>query len=297
MLSICIPVYNRKMNLLATTLLNMAKQETFPVEIILIDDASLFIYHDNNRFLKEKNIKYIRLDKNIGRAKIRNLFLKYAKYKYLLFLDCDSRIRKPDFLSTYLSMINKNTEVICGGRIYKEKKVQKQYRLRQKYGISRECTNADQRKQNAYASFMSNNFLIKKEILQKTPFDERLRGYGHEDTLFGYRLKKNKILVQHIDNPVQHDFDENNLEFIKKTEQGIKNLIFISKNLVDEAFFKEVKLLNSYEKIKKYHLNKVLQLVSPLLLPFIRKILVKTGNSLVLFDIYKLLYFTKLSDD
>ncbi len=297
MLSVCIPVYNCKINVLATSLLNMAKQETFPVEIILIDDASLFVYHEQNKLLARENIHYIRLDENIGRAKIRNLFLKYAQYEYLLFLDCDSKITKPDFLHTYLTTINKNTEVICGGRVYEEKKVQKQYRLRQKYGISRECTNANQRKQKPYASFMSNNFLIKKEILRKIPFDERLRGYGHEDTLFSYRLKQNKTRVQHIENPVQHDFDENNLEFIKKTEQGIKNLIFINKNLVGADFAGEVRLLNSYNNLKKYHFNKILQILAPALLPLIRKILIKTTSTIFLFDIYKLLYFIKLPDE
>jgi len=42
---------------------------------------------------------YIQLDNNIGRAKIRNLFLKYAKYDYLLFLDCDTFIISDDFVA------------------------------------------------------------------------------------------------------------------------------------------------------------------------------------------------------
>ncbi|MCF6242370.1 MAG: glycosyltransferase [Bacteroidales bacterium] len=295
MLSICIPVYNCKVNLLTNALLDMANRQSVPIEIILIDDASLFVYHKQNVLLAGKYVKYIRLDENIGRAKIRNLFLKYAKYEYLLFLDCDSKLTKHDFIAAYLSSINKNSGVICGGRIYDAKKKERNYRLRQKYGIDRECPPVNKRKQNPYSSFMSNNFLIKREIFQKIPFDERLKKYGHEDTLFAYRLRQNNILVQHIDNPALHDFDEDNREFIKKTEQAIENLLYISNNLAGDKFFKEVKLLRTYEQLKKYSFDKVLLFSFVYFLPLLRKILINSGGELFLFDIYKLLYIIKLS--
>ena len=295
MLSICIPVYNHKVNLLCNTLLRMAKHQSQAVEIILIDDASLFVYHEQNKVLSGENIKYIRLDKNIGRAKIRNLFLKYARYDYLLYLDCDSLIVRRDFLSNYLSMINKNTGVVCGGRIYEKKRLGKKYRLRQNFGIKRECMTADLRNKNPYKSFMSNNFLIRKDVLQKILFDDNITAYGHEDTLFGYRLKQNKIKLQHIDNPVEHNFDEDNRDFVRKTEQAIENLLYINNNLAGGDFYKEVKLLATYTKLKKYGLDTVLLFSLVNLLPLIRKILINFGGGLFLFDIYKLLYIIKLS--
>lgn len=296
MLSICIPVYNHNVNLLCNTLLCMSKSQSQAVEIILIDDASHHVYHEQNKKLAGEKIKYIRLNKNIGRARIRNLFLKYARYDYLLFLDCDSLMIKTDFLSNYLSMINKKTEVICGGRIYEEKKVEKKYRLRQNFGIKRECIKANVRCKNPYNSFMSNNFLIRKETLQRIHFEEQLEGYGHEDTLFGYRLKQNKINIQHIDNPLLHNFDEDNREFILKTEQAIENLLFINKNLLVDDFFKEVKLLSVFTKLKKYGFDKVLSVSFVYFLPLLRKILINFGGGLFLFDVYKLLYIIKLSD-
>lgn len=45
-----------------------------------------------NRTLESKQVKYIELKKNIGRAKIRNLFIEYTTNPYLLFLDCDTKI-------------------------------------------------------------------------------------------------------------------------------------------------------------------------------------------------------------
>jgi len=296
MLSVCIPVYNCDLKILVGEILHQSAQQKINIEIVLIDDHSETVYHQKNKLLSGENIQYIRLEQNIGRARIRNLFLKYAKYPYLLFFDCDSKIIKPDFLQNYLSLINKDTAVVCGGRSYQKIIPQRKYRLRYVYGINRECMPASVRNQNPYRSFLSNNFLIKKEILRKFPFDEQIIGYGHEDTLFGYCLKQNHIPVLHIDNSVEHDFDETNEEFIKKTEQAIENLIFISKNLVDSEFADEVKLFYIYKKIKKYYLTVILSIIAPFLLRVIKIILIKSGKSLFLFDIYKLIYLSRKID-
>ena len=293
MLSICIPIYNCNVKKLTEELYYQAGKQNINYEIILIDDFSENKIHTQNELLKNADIRYIRLEKNIGRAKIRNFFLQYAQYEYLLFLDCDSQIVNDNFLKNYLSAINKNTEVICGGRIYKKIKTQKKYRLRYFYGIQRECIPAEIRNRNPYQSFMSNNFLIKKEILKKLPFNEKIKGYGHEDTLFGYRLKQNSIAVLHIDNPAAHNFDENNREFLKKTEQAIKNLIFIYQNLTDKNFGEEVKLLRTYNNLKKLHFDIILRPAASFLSPIIKIILIKTGKTLFLFDIYKLFYLIK----
>ena len=57
---------------------------------------------------------------------------------------------------------------------------------------------------------------------------------------------KNNILIKHIDNPVIHDFDDTNTEFLRKTRQGIKNLLFIHTKLLPKGEFTEInKLLKS----------------------------------------------------
>ncbi|MDY0161505.1 MAG: glycosyltransferase, partial [Bacteroidales bacterium] len=76
MLSICIPVYNKKVKRLHSELIEAAKLFTLSYEIIIIDDASKDKYRIENSQLQSNNTKYIQLDKNIGRAAIRNLFTK-----------------------------------------------------------------------------------------------------------------------------------------------------------------------------------------------------------------------------
>ena len=111
---------------------------------------------------------YIELEKNIGRSAIRNLFLEHAKYDNLLFLDCDSIISSEEdfFVEKYLQHNSEKVGVICGGCDYPIKSPRIKFRLRWKYGIKRELKMAEERAKNPYKSFMTSNFMIKKDVLK-----------------------------------------------------------------------------------------------------------------------------------
>ena len=74
MISVCIPVFQVEVERLVNELNNQI--QNLEVEIILIDDASDTWIREKNTDLKVD--KYIQLHQNIGRSKIRNLFLKYS---------------------------------------------------------------------------------------------------------------------------------------------------------------------------------------------------------------------------
>ena len=84
-LSICIPVFNFDVNDLINDLQNQIDTNQLEAEIVLIDDASSQTFVNINKNLETKVSQFIFLEKNIGRSKIRNLFLKYTKSEYLLF--------------------------------------------------------------------------------------------------------------------------------------------------------------------------------------------------------------------
>jgi hypothetical protein len=69
--------------------------------------------------------------------------------------------------------------------------------------------------------------MIKKEIFDKTHFNDKLYNYGHEDTLLGFELMLAGITIEHINNPVLHGGLVTNEEFLKKTVSGIQNLLII----------------------------------------------------------------------
>jgi len=133
MLSICIPIYNFDVRPLVNALKQQAKQLSDDVEIILIDDCSDFAYKQLNKSAY-KGVQSVELSSNIGRASIRNLFLKYAKNDYLLYLDCDAIIKRENFLETYINEIkNSEAKVICGGRVYDEVLPSKAQKLAKQY--------------------------------------------------------------------------------------------------------------------------------------------------------------------
>ena len=289
MLSICIPIYNFDVTTLIDKLSQQIKKADVLCELILIDDCSAEEFKKINENVCRKEI-YIQLDKNIGRAKIRNLFLKYAKYDYLLFLDCDTFIISDDFVAKYISAICRNeNDVICGGVIYDSYPPERSKRLRWKYGIKKESKPLNIRVLSPNKSFMTSNFIINRRIFEQTKFDERITEYGHEDTLFGFMLKKNGINVKHIDNPVLHGDIDYNTGYLRKTEKGIINLIHILSYVdYDHQFIQDIAILNIYKNLSSKKLTGIINILFICFKPMLKFMFIKGYVNLMLFDFYKL---------
>lgn len=287
MISICIPIYNFDVSELVANLSLQSKSVDIPIEIILIDDASNPAFKALNENFCKQHV-YIPLVKNIGRAAIRNLFLSYAKYPYLLFLDCDVIIYSDDFLSNYIKTIQKETnQLVYGGRIYSKSLPERNQMLRWKYGVKKESKPVNIRNQHPNKSFMTNNFIIEKRLFDTIKFDERLVGYGHEDTLFGFELKKRNIKITHIDNPVMDGDLQENRKYIEATEKAISNLIRILKiTNYDKDFINDVELLRIYYKF--YGVRHLIKFVFIVLKPILKLSLSAGYVNLYIFDFYKL---------
>ncbi len=291
MLSICIPVYNYDVRPLVKALHQQAKAAALIVEILLLDDASELSFREKNKTLTSlTDVYYEDLKKNIGRSKIRNVLRKKAKYQFLLFLDCDTEVPDHDFLNRYLPFLNTNKPVLVyGGRSYHPEPINDTTLLHWHFGRNREVKRATIRNRDPYKSFMSNNFLIHKSILEKVPFNEQLKGYGHEDTLLGYELKKQAITVIHIENPMIHAGLETAEEFLNKTDEGLQNLLSITTILNhDKEFIRSIRVLRSYHLLNGYLLKKWFAVLFNTLEKPIRRNLKGKAPKLWLLDIYKL---------
>ena len=292
MISICIPIYNFEVVDLVKKLSVQSELLDVPSEIILIDDCSdSYFKRINASVCAEEG--YIQLEKNIGRSAIRNQFLNYAKYDNLLFLDCDSIVTSDEFLSKYVDTIKQHpNQVICGGREYQKLPPKRTEVLRWKYGIKKESKTFEERNQNPYKSFMTNNFVIDKKIFEKIQFDERLVEYGHEDTLFGFELKKRNISIVHIDNSILNGDLEDNANYISNTEKAICNLVHILEfTNYDKDMIEDVTLLRIFYKF--YKVRKIIRVIFVILKPTIKYLLSNGYVNLYLFDFYKLGTLTK----
>lgn len=291
MLSICIPVYNYDVRPLVKALHRQAKAAALTVEILLLDDASEPSFREKNGTLKSlPDVNYKELKKNIGRSKIRNQLREKASYRFLLFLDCDTEVPDNDFLNRYIPFLHTNKPVLVyGGRSYHPEPKNDTTLLHWHFGRNREVKHAEIRSSDPYKSFMSNNFLIHKTILEKVPFNEQLKGYGHEDTLLGYELKKQAVPLIHIENPMIHAGLETADEFLDKTDEGLKNLLNIIKILNnDKEFIRSIRVLRSYTLLRRYWLRTAFAVMFRTFEKPIRQNLRGKAPRLWLLDLYKL---------
>ena len=284
------PVYNFNVVDLINTILYQGRKSEKPFEIICIDDGSnKETLKLNSEISYNKSVNYQILKRNIGRAKIRNLFLEISNYENLLFIDCDCSIQNGNFLEKYFEQLN--NFVVYGGRKHHNKPPKnKNKKLRWLYGIKKEDQNFNYRVENPYHSFRSNNFLIKKEILSQIRFNENIKTYGHEDTLLSIELKKNKIDIYQINNPIYHDGIEDNSVFLEKTKSAIKNLVMLERRELDIS---SVKLIKTYNLINKLKLMWLIFSFSKTISKLLERQLLSSRPSLRIFDLYKLIYFLR----
>ena len=290
MISICIPIYNCDVKPLVYQLSKQISTQN-NIEIILIDDASDLHFQEINYELKD-SFKFIQLEENIGRSKIRNLFLNYATQPYLLFLDCDSLVHhNPHFILNYLETVKQNLDVVFGGRIYPQKCPNENVSLNWKYGKKVESP-------AIIRSFMSNNFLIKRSVFESILFDETIRNYGHEDTLFGIELANNNIQITVIDNSVFNAHLENNKTYLDKNISSLKNLnLLINSNKVKVEDFQYIKLLNFYLRLEKYHLTPIYSKFYSVFKQYIYFNLLSQNPNLTYFNLYKLGEFIRIKKE
>ena len=208
-LSILIPTYNNVCIELVRSLQAQASllssPSDFKYEILVADDGSTDkTTIEGNRIINTlPHCRYIEREKNVGRAVIRNL-AKEAQYPWLLFIDSNMNVINNEYLANYQK--EEESDVIYGGyQIKRDAETQERlkYNLRYIFELSG-VQNGDYRlrQMNPYGDFHTSNFIAKRSIMLRYPFDERFFHYGYEDVLWGKTLKDNEISIHHVDNPL-----------------------------------------------------------------------------------------------
>ena len=285
MLSILIPVYKYNVVPFIKELQQSALAANISFEIRVYDDASGLEWNSINQETGNlEGVIYRHFENNIGRSAMRNQLAKDAAFDNLLFIDGDSGLFSPTYITDIIKYLDSD-RVIVGKTLYRDNppKDKRQY-LRWLFGQQRESIAANIRQANPYQSFKTHHFAIKKQHFVDFGFNERLREYGHEDTLFGIQLKNKRIPVLHVDHGLYHEGLEAAEIFLKKTDQAIKNLLFINQeNLVIDT-----KLWNTYQKLSKLPGIKLCLPIFRLINKVCLNKLLSSKPSLFSLDIYKL---------
>lgn len=260
-ISLLIPVCNHDIAALVHGMKSCLGSSPGFTEILIGDDGSTPENRLKYKLLEEDGIRIVVSEKNIGRAAIRNRLALESKGDYLLFIDADAMIpgTAESYISKWVPAIG-SSQVISGGILYHESPPGDPDKiLRWKYGRKKEQSKASERNKRPHAAFTTFNVLIDRTIFSKLRFNEELRQYGHEDTLFSYQLKKAGINILHIDNGLVHEGLESNRDFLNKTKLGIENLSKLYDSVTDKKTFSDsVRILHIYNRLKGFRLTLIL---------------------------------------
>jgi Glycosyltransferases, probably involved in cell wall biogenesis len=289
MISILIPSYNVNVTPLVRSLEKQLSQIDQKAEIIVLDDASNYNYKLQNETISELPfVKYQYLSQNVGRFNIRLKLASLASYEWLLFIDGDSEIINDNFLSIYLNEKENNKDVITGGRIYTSKPpLDCLLRLHWKYGIVRENIQSNK------TGFMTNNFMIRKEVFNQIHLSDTWDQYGHEDTAIGIALEKLNYRIITINNPVLHAQLEPSDVFLKKSEQALHNIPMLVQSLGSDIVAKHIKIYKWLLIIQQFRIGGIIEKIYYLLQNRIQKNLASCHPSLFYFDFYRIVYLFK----
>jgi len=292
MISILIPTYNHDITRLVADLHRQAVETYVDFEIIVMEDGSTLCLEENKVVTDLEFCRYILLDKNVGRSAVRNKLADEAKYNHLLFMDCDAEVCSEHFVAKYVSFCKEEC-IVIGGTDYDQKvENEANFSLRLKYGRLREARKAFERDKNNFSTF---NFLISKSIFNQVRFDETIRGYGHEDMIFGHQLRILGYRVIQIDNPLIHSGLDDNQTFLRKTEEATRNLYLLYQSCRYPFLTDESTLLNVFVRISKIGSTRLLALKFDLTRNLLCWLLSRKSPSLRLYDWYKLLFICKIS--
>ena len=289
MLSILIPTYNYVCVKLVTDLQRQAEALGCAYEILVADDASEEEYKRKNREInKLPCCKYIELQENVGRSRIRNILAHLAQYDFFLFLDCDGRVVRHDFIWRYMDS-RKLADVVCGGILHPDKLPSPKVSLRYAYEKSAERRfTVKERAQRPFGMFRSFNFLISRKAFESCPFDESIRNYGYEDVLMGVQLERQGFQVLHIDNPLVNEDIERNGAYLRKTEESIQTLYAHRDKLEGNSG-----ILRMYDALRWKKMLPCVLFLYRLFRPIIRRNLLGRHPNLFLFNFDKVGYYAR----
>lgn len=292
-LSIFIPTYGFDCTELVGDLRALCEKSAVKdsYEITVIDDGSKnsLICNRNSKINEWKNCYFNEQPENTGKAILLNRAIKKAAFPLVLLVDCDAKVCSELFITNYLEEAEA-ADVICGSIITSKAYLRESNKLRFKYEMAANRIRG-QKFMNAhpYNYFTTFNVLLKKNIFDQIQFNEKIRSYGYEDTLFGQDLKNHCITIRYIENPLIHTGIDDNETFLFKTEMALQNIANLG-----SKYEQNIKVSQVFNLLESWGLARIIKVWHHFFGAIERKQLCGNKPSLFIFMIYKLGYYTTL---
>ena len=254
-ISVVTPVYKNDPSPLLTRLLSEVTNGNFAdsVELIVVNDGSgdIVLSEKIATFIKQFPIpaKYYDFAENNGRSFARNQLIKHSQGEYILFLDSDMLPDDDDFIGKWLGYLNEAPEIAYGGYTIKQAPITKQNRLARALAAKSDCEPANIRAERGAQAVATSNLLVRRDIMEKVPFDCGFKGWGWEDTDWALRADEGGFKVTHVDITATHlGLDDADM-LLEKLKKAGPNFKYILENHPQMANVKSAKLAIMLSKL------------------------------------------------
>lgn len=205
-LSVIIPIFNGE-KYIRRCLNSILETKDIKYEIIIVDNNS----YDNTKYILNEYLKYkhihVYVCKTQGVSYARNMGLKYAKGKYIGFVDIDDYVDKNMFNFLVKTALKYNLD-ICGCNYYE---IFNDLKIKSKYNYNNKVLKSKE----AFNQFLSSNIspvlwdkIYKKDIIKDIRFNEKIK--FNEDVIFNIEAFYKSKMVKLINKYYYYYYQNNN---------------------------------------------------------------------------------------
>jgi hypothetical protein len=209
-LSICVPFFRFDVAELADRLIYQSNSLRDSVELAFADDGSGDVAATQALRSKFANCGVPAIlasfESNQGRAIIRNYLIDRAQGRYVLFMDSDMLPDAGNFVARYLDLAREGgDDIVVGGSSYKQLEQVPRLQYLHYYQSNRtQCVALNVRQRSPVRYVLTNNVMIRRDLLRNLAFDEQYVGWGYEDTDWTISAVRQGARILHIDNTASH---------------------------------------------------------------------------------------------
>ena len=258
LVSVVIPSYNRG-KVLRRAIDSVLKQSYENIECIVVDDNSDDNTEDIVNSYKDKRLRYVKLNKNLGACIARNIGVREAKGEYVAFQDSDDEWRKNKLEVQMKNMRDTGSDLnFCNILIHDggERVVldDKRISLVERKGVLKNLLDGN---------FISTQAIVgKRNCFENIKFDERLPRLQDYDLVLRLSTKYKWSISKDVgvDLYVQGDSISRNYGKLEKATEMMLlkdyGLSRTDKNTLDATLLKTLGDVNFYENLdlaKKYY--------------------------------------------
>ncbi len=290
-LSVLIPVWNYDCRQLVEAMRRSCEAWGGTSEIVVCDDASTDTQLSlrNERGVRAAGARFVRNERNMGRARTRNLLADEARGTWMLVVDCDAAVPADFSIARYMAAAER-ADCVCGGLRHPSANPNPAATLRYRYERDADRRRAAAiRQRHPYDQLSTFNLLMRREVFMQVRFDEECREYGYEDALLGVELERRGVEVLHIDNPLVHCGLEANDVYLRKAEAALRTLRGLGGRMRGHS-----RVENAADRLRRWHVAWAARLAHRALGGLMRRNLLGAHPSLLVFSAYKLGYYLNL---